>query len=140
MVGKAGSGRKPGFKHSEETRQKMRAAHKGSSQTEETREKISRAKAMYDLDGKCAKRYDALCAQYPEEQEFFEENVAELIFAMQDVLTDKELSDIRRFHETVTLHADTPYQYTSTSCFAAEDVMIELIDRKRAFERQMSQN
>jgi hypothetical protein len=132
MVGNTGSGRKPGFKHTEATRKRMSASHTGSNHSESTRTKISRTKALYDRDGVCTKRYEALCAEYPEEGKFFEDNMSELLYALQDVRTEKELLDIRLFHETSTLRAETPYQYSSTSCFAVEDTMIELLDFKRS--------
>lgn len=132
MVGNTESGRKPGFKHSEGTRRQMSTAHRGSKQSKKTREKIALAKALYDQDGTCAKRYESLCAEYPGEEKFFEDNMTELLFAMQDIRTDKELSDIRRFFETQSLRAEQPYQYSSSSCFAVEDIMIALIDFKRS--------
>ncbi len=153
MVGNTESGRKPGFKHSEKTIRQIRETKLGSSKSEESRLKISnslrgstkseehcrrisRSKYLYDLDGTCVKRYESLCAEYPGEEKFFEDNMTELLFAMQDIRTDKELSDIRRFFETQSLRAETPYQYTTTSCFAAEDVMIALLDLKRELDRR----
>jgi hypothetical protein len=135
MIGKTGSGRKPGFKHSDETRQKISDALTGTPKSESHRQKISQSKVLYDLDGKCTKRYEALCLDYPDEQEFFEDNMSELIFAMRDVLTEKELSDIRYFYETAPLRSEQTYQYPTTSCYAAESVMIELLDYKRLLRR-----
>lgn len=114
MVGKPGSGRRSGFKHSEETKLK-----------------ISQAKSMYDLDEKCVARFEELKANYPEQEEFFEDNEADLLFAMRDLRTEKELSDIRRYVENAALRPDEPYQYSSSSCYAAEDAMIALLDFKR---------
>lgn len=131
MAGNSESGRKPGFKHSESTRRQISNTLQGSKKTELHRERISHAKSRYNLDAACAKRYEALCAEYPTESDFFEENMLELLFAMQDTRTEKELSDIRYFYETASLRAEHPYEYSSTSCFAAEDAVIRLLDFKR---------
>jgi len=71
---------------------------------------------------------------YPGQEEFFVDNRDELLFAMRDVRTEKELTDIRRYVETAALRADEPYQYESTSCYAAEDAMIALLDFKRLLQ------
>jgi hypothetical protein len=135
MVGKTGSGRRPGFKHSEETKSKISQAMKGQSFTEEHRDHLSEAKLFRDLDGKCARRFEELKANYPDQNEFFNENEAELIFAMRDVRTEKELRDIRRYVETAALRTDEPYQYSSSSCYAAEDAMITLLDIKSYLQK-----
>ena len=70
-----------------------------------------------------------------EAEEFFVDNRDELLFAMRDVRTERELSDIRRYVETATLRPDEPYQYSSSSCFAAEDAMIALLDFKRLIQK-----
>ncbi len=131
MVGNTESGRKPGFKHSESTRRQISESLQGVKKTPEHRERIAQAKSLYDLDGRCYRRYQEMAKEYPEESEFFEENMSELIFAMQDTLSERELNNIRRFHETANLRHDEPYQYPSTSCFAVEDIMIKLLDFKR---------
>jgi FKBP-type peptidyl-prolyl cis-trans isomerase (trigger factor) len=131
MVGTKGSGRKAGFTHSEETRRKIAEAARGRTKTRAEKEKISRSKALYDLDGKCAQRYEELRSDYPDVVDFFEENESEILFAMQDIRSEKELDDILKFHETSTLRPETPYQYSSSSCYAAEDAMIQLLDFKR---------
>lgn len=118
MVGRPGSGRRPGFKHSEDTKQK-----------------ISQAKSMYDLDEKCVQRFEELRANYPDQKEFFEENEIDLLFAMRDVRTEKELSDIRKHIETANLRPEEPYQYSSSSCYAAEDAMIALLDLKNYLKK-----
>ncbi len=146
------SGRKPGYKHSEETKAKMREAKKGVSRSQATRDKIRRSlsgtphpeerreniakgKSLYELDEKCLNRFEEMKANYPEQEEFFVDNRDELLFAMRDVRTERELSDIRRYVETATLRPDEPYQYSSSSCFAAEDAMIALLDFKRLIQK-----
>jgi hypothetical protein len=141
-------GRKPGYKHSEETKKRISQALKGQPITEETKRKmsdakkgrtyssehrdsISQAKVLYNLDEKCVERFEDLIAGYPGQEEFFLDNEAELLIAMRDVRTEKELGDIRRYRETAALRPDEPYQYESTSCYAAEDAMIALLDFKR---------
>ena len=135
MVGKTGSGRRPGFRHTEETKSKISQAMKGRPLTEEHRNHLSEAKLFRDLDGKCARRVEELRANYPTQWEFFDENEVELLYAMRDVRTEKELSDIRRYIETAALRPDEPYQYSSSSCYAAEDAMIALLDFKRLLQK-----
>jgi len=146
------SGRKPGYKHSQETKDKIRTslqgrppteehknrisrALKGTPHPEERRENIARGKALYELDEKCLNRFEDLKANYPDQEEFFVDNRDELLFAMRDVRTEKELTDIRRYVETAALRPDEPYQYESTSCYAAEDAMIALLDFKRLLQK-----
>ncbi len=83
------------------------------------------------MDEKCIARFEELKANYPEQEDFFLDNENELLFAMRDVRTEKELTDIRRYVETAALRANEPYQYFSSSCYAAEDTMIALLDFKR---------
>lgn len=139
------SGRKPGYKHSAETKRKIRQSRVGAKHCSGTRAKISEsmsgkaktvdhknllaeASDMLDLGGKCARRLAELKAEYPDQEDFFEKNRANLLWAMQDVKSEKELNDIRRFIESMPLQESMAYQYSSTSCFAAEDAMIALID------------
>lgn len=82
--------------------------------------------------GVLTRRYEALLAEYPGEERFFENNMSDLFFAMEDIRTDSELSDIRRLYETFNLSTEHPFQYASSSCYAAEDAMIELLDFKRS--------
>jgi hypothetical protein len=148
-------GRKPGYKHSEdtkdkirkslegvprgprpqETKDKIRRSLSGTSHPEERRENIAKGKSLYELDEKCLNRFEEMKANYPEQEEFFVENRDELLFAMRDVRTENELSDIRRYVETAALRPDEPYQYSSTSCYAAEDAMIALLDFKRLLQK-----
>ena len=134
MVGKIGSGRRPGFKHSENTKQKMADAKQGRKYSSEHRDSISHAKLMYGLDEKCAQRFEDLKSNYPEQEAFFLDNEEELLLAMRDIRTEKELVDIRRYIETASLRPDEPYQYSTTSCYAAEDAMIALLDFKRLLQ------
>jgi len=136
-------GRKPGFKHSAETIEKIRQSHLGTKQELGTRSKISRSmsgknktrdhkdrlsESMFNLDAKCLERYNALKAEYPDQEEFFEQNQEDLLFAMQDIKSEKELTDIRRYIESAPLHNSLTYEYSSSSYFAAEDAMIALVD------------
>jgi hypothetical protein len=135
MVGKPGSGRRPGFKHSEETKQKISDAHKGIPLAPPHRDSIALAKARYNLDEQCVRRFEDLRDDYPGQEDFFLENRAELLFAMRDVRTEQELRDIRLYIETNPLRPDEPYQYSSSSCYAAEDAMIALLDFKRLLQK-----
>lgn len=140
-------GRKPGYKHSPETKEKIRQARQGKSQASDTREKISRslegkskstehrnaiADSMQDLEGKCMRRFLSLRAEYPGHEDFFDAHQRTLLLAMREVKTEKELRDIRKYFETATLD-NVPaefnrYQYSSSSHYAQEDAMIELLD------------
>ncbi len=128
-------GRKPGYKHSQETKDKIRQSLTGTHHPEERKKNISAGKSLYELDEKCLMRFEEMKANYPEQEEFFIDNRDELLFAMRDVRTEKELSDIRRYVETAALRPDEPYQYSSSSCYAAEDAMIALLDFKRFLQK-----
>lgn len=134
---KPGSGRKPGYKHSVATKQKISEAMSGRTKTKEHRSHISAS--MFDLDGKCSSRLKSLRKEYPGQENFFDDNEEELLFAMQDIRSEKELDDIKRFLETKTLgqlrQGDRVYQYSSSSCYAAEDAMIALLDFKRLLQK-----
>lgn len=136
-------GRKPGFKHSAETIEKIRQSRLGTKQELGTRSKISLSlsgknkspehkdhisESLFNLDAKCLQRYKELKAEYPDQKEFFDQNQDDLIFAMQDIKSEKELTDIRRYIESAPLHNTLTYEYSSSSCFAAEDAMIALVD------------
>jgi len=139
-------GRKPGFKHSAETIEKIRQSRLGTKQESGTRSKISHSMAgknkttdhkahisesLFNLDAKCLQRYNELKAEYPDQQEFFEKNQDDLLFAMQDIKSEKELNDIRRYIESAPLHNSLTYEYSSSSYFATEDAMIALVDASR---------
>lgn len=127
-------GRNPGYKHTEETKDKIRQSLTGKSHPKERKDNISKGKVLYELDEKCVNRFEDLKASYPEQEDFFLDHQDELIFAMRDVRTEKELKDIRRYVETLALRPDEPYQYSSSSCYAAEDAMIALLDFKRRIQ------
>ena len=152
MVGKIGSGRPAGFKHSDEVKQRMADAKRGKTHTNETKQKmseskqgrrygplhrdnISQAKLRFGMEEKCIRRLEDLKANYPEQEDFFLDNEEELLIAMCDVRTEKELTDIRRYVETAALRPDEPYQYESSSCYAAEDAMLDLLDGKRRLQK-----
>ncbi len=133
------SGRKPGYKHSEETKDKISQALSGRTKTERHKNHI--AVSMYDLDGRCAKRLEELRTDYPEQEEFFDENEEALLLALRDTRTRRELDDICRYIETKELsqirESQRAYQYSSSSCYAAEIVMVDLIDFKRFLEKSI---
>jgi Xaa-Pro aminopeptidase len=123
-------GRPPGYKHSEETRQKIRKAHRGLKHSFETRDKIS--ESMLDVDGRCMARLAELKANYPDHAEFFEENEIPLLIALRDVKSDKEIDDIRKYIETDIDRYSKSHllsgQYMSSSFQAHEDTIIDLLD------------
>ncbi len=144
-------GRAPGYTHSKKTRQKMSKSHQNSTQSLETREKISdsmvgRNKAKehleniiayfadrqpLNLDRLCVDRLAELKANYPDQAQFFEENEASLLVALRDVRSDKEIDDIKKYIETDDIGryaGSLSYQYSSSSFYAQEDATISLID------------
>lgn len=153
------SGRRPGYKHSAETREKIRKARLGKTQEKQTRDKISESMtgrpkstahreaisdSLHDLDRKCMQRYLALRAEYPGHEDFFDEHQAELLFAMRSIKSEKELRDIRKYIETTPLEdapqVSTSYQYSSSSCYAQEDAMIALLDAASFLRKILSTN
>lgn len=136
------SGRKPGYKHSEETKKKISKALSGRTKSDEHKDHI--ASSMYDLDGKCARRLKELRTSYPDHEVFFDEHEDELLFALQDIRSEKELNNIQRYIETRDLdqipESQQAYQYSSSSCYAAENVMIELLDLKRFLMKALPQH
>lgn len=133
------SGRKPGYKHSDETKQKISESLTGRTISAEHRSSIASARSELGIDAKCAIRLKELRSDYPDQGEFFDQNESDLLFAMRDVRTEKELSDITRKHEVASLaslrESQRAYQYASSSYFATEDAMIELLDFKRLLQR-----
>jgi len=69
-----------------------------------------------------------LKAEYPGHEPFFEENKEELLYALEDIKSEKELIAIRKYVECHSLHNSLTYEYSSSSCYAAEDAVIALID------------
>lgn len=119
-------GRKPGYKHSASTKNKISQSLSGRTKTPEHRDRI--AEGMSDPQSRCFSRFLELKAEYPGHEGFFEENKEELLYALEDIKSEKELDNIRRYIENCPIDRSYSYQYSSSSCFAAEDTMIALID------------
>ena len=143
------SGRKPGYKHNKETKEKISQTRQGQLPAESTKEKMRQAKlghtcseeerkamatqrAHKDLENKCMNRFKAMRSEYPGHEDFFDTNQEELLVAMRDLKSEKELRDIRRYFETTHIdeapQAFLQYQYESSSVFAHEEIMVDLID------------
>ena len=140
-------GRSPGYKHSEETRQKIKETLAGRPKSEEHKQKIRKSLqgrphplhrrenisyGMLDIDSRCVARFVELKANYPDQAEFFEENETALLIALRDVKSDKEIDDIKRYIETEDIDryaASLSYQYSSFP--SHEDVLIDLLDEYR---------
>ena len=120
------SGRKAGYQHSEETKNKISESMLGLFKTQEHKDRLS--ESILSLQDRCLARYLELKADYPDHEEFFEKNKEDLLFFLQDTRTEKELQNIRRYVETKSIGKSYPYEYSSSSYLAAEDVMIELLD------------
>ncbi len=140
-------GRKPGYKHNKETKNKIsqtlvgsvkdddhkdkiRQSLKGRKASEETRDAM--AESHYDLERKCLHRFLEMRAEYPGQEDFFDSNRKALLIAMRDLKSETELRDIRRYIETLTIEeipqAYLEYQYDSSSFYAHEAAMVDLID------------
>lgn len=153
------SGRRPGYKHDKETKEKisqtltgvtrdrstkerMRLAKLGSICSEEERRAQVIARAHKDLEKKCMHRFLAMRSEYPGHEEFFDSNQKELLIAMRDIKSEKELRDIRRYFETTQLdeapQAFLQYQYESSSVYAHEEVMVDLIDAAAYLRAELS--
>lgn len=149
MVQGRKTGRKPGYKHNTETKRKisqtksgqpftddhkdnMRQAKLGTSRSEEERKAIATGRAHVDLESKCLHRFLEMRSEYPGQEEFFDSNRAALLIAMRDLKSETELRDIRRYIETLTIEeipqAYLEYQYDSSSFYAHEAAMVDLID------------
>lgn len=135
-------GRKPGYKHSEETKAKISKSLSGRPKSVEHRDALSDSK--HNLERKCMLRFLELRSQYPEHKEFFDANKSRLLFAMRTIKSEKELRDIRKHIESISLEdvppVSTSYQYESSSCYAQEDAMIALIDAMSFLEKVFSTN
>jgi hydroxypyruvate isomerase len=135
-------GRKPGYKHSDETKAKMREAKLGKTRSEEDKAAISQARRHSDLEARCMQRFLEMRAEYPGCEDFFDSNKAKLLFAMRDIKSEKELRDIRKYIETTHLE-DVPqvclqYQYDSTSIYEQERAMVDLIDAANFLRKTLS--
>ena len=140
-------GRKPGYKHDKETKSKISQTLVGSVKDDDHKDKISHsmkgkskskehrdalAESLYDLDRKCLHRFLEMRSEYPGQEEFFDSNRKALLIAMRDLKSETELRDIRRYIETLTIEeipqAYLEYQYDSSSVYAHEAAMVDLID------------
>ena len=119
-------GRKPGYTHSAETKNKISQSLSGKAKTPEHREHISEGRV--DPQARCFARYLEMKAEYPGHEEFFEKNKEELLYMLEDIKSEKELDNIRRYIESSPINPSYSYQYASSSCYAAEDAMIALVD------------
>jgi hypothetical protein len=140
-------GRKPGYKHDNETKNKISQKLTGSVKKDTHKENISQSmkgrskseshrdamsKGHLDMERKCTRRFLEMRSEYPGQEEFFDSNRKELLIAMRDIKSESELRDIRRYIETRTIE-DLPqayleYQYDSSSIYAHQEAMCDLID------------
>lgn len=153
------SGRRPGYKHDKETKEKISQTLTGVTRDESTKERMRLAKlgnvcseeervaqrlarVQKDLENKCMHRFLAMRSEYPGYEEFFDTNQKELLIAMRDVKSEKELRDIRRYFETTQIDeaptAVLQYQYDSSSIHAHEEVMVDLIDAATYLRSELS--
>ena len=146
-------GRPLGYQPSQDTRDKIRQARLGTLRRSETKEKIGKgvresltgttkspqhrdniANSLFDLEKKCTRRFEEMKADYPGQEEFFDTHKHELLSAMEDCKSEKELTDLRRYVEVSQIESTFGYEYSSSSIYAAEEVIITLLDAKRFLE------
>jgi hypothetical protein len=130
-------GRKTGYEHSEETKEKISTSMTGKTKTEA--HKYALSESRHNSDSRCLQRFLDMRKEYPGHSAFFDNNKVKLLRAMRNIKSEKELRDIRRYIETTHLE-DVPqmclaYQYDSSSIYAQEDAMIELIDTVRFLKK-----
>jgi len=144
-------GPKPGsYQHPRERREKIRQAKLGTKRDPETKQKIRESllglpkspehrdnlsHSLLDIEGKCQLRFEEIKATYPDHEDFFEANRDELLFALQDVRSEKELQDLQYYVEVAQIESKLAYAYSSSSIYAAEDAMIGLVDAYHQFQR-----
>jgi hypothetical protein len=146
-------GRVPGYEHSDETKKKISEAASRRRHLPSTKDKISKALqgrpkseshrkkislGLLDNYSLCIARLEELKSRYPAQAAFFEENEAALLAALQEVKSDKEIDDIKRYIETEDIAKYTgtlSYQYSSSSYHAQEDIVIALLDAARDHRR-----
>jgi len=142
------------YRPNEETRAKMRAAKLGTKKDPQTKRKIGHsvsnsltginksekhrnkiANSLLDLETRCLRRLEEMKADYPGQEEFFDANKDDLLLAMQDCRSEKELKNLHRYVEIAHIESSLGYEYSSSSVFAAEDALLSLLDAKRLLER-----
>jgi len=115
----------------------MRQAKLGKSRSPETRQKISDGKKRAASFDKRVRRFEELRCEYPDQEDFFDKNEEDLLEMMEEVLSENELVQLRKHVETYRVDPNTPFEYPSTSIFAMEDLMIDLLDFKRELFRTL---
>ena len=147
-------GPKPGSKKSEETKRKIRDARLGTNHSSETKNRISESMASVpkskdhknnisktrtsNID-RNLKRFEDMRSEYPTESKFFEDNRDALLEFMEEVRSEKELTQLRKHIEVSNLDRDLSFDYPSTSIFAVEDILVEILDFKRELFRQVGE-
>ena len=136
-----GSGRRPGFRHSTETIEKIRLSRIGQKHDPETIERISASKTSSSfsstLEQLCQYRFNELWYTYPQCRDFLASRKEELLCALQDIKSEKELNYISTNIENADIdrYNNLQFAYSSSSFHAHEDVIIEFLDSVK-FVRQ----
>ena len=149
-------GRKPGYSPSPETREKMRNAKLGNRLDAETKKRIGESvrkrlsgtsksaehkskisEVLTDYEARCLHRFKELKSEYPEQGKFFEENKEEIVFALRDTRSEKELRRLKHHVEISSLALKLSYEYPSNSVHSVEDLMIDLLDLKRLLANEL---
>ena len=150
-------GRQSGYKHSEETKEKIRLARLGKEHAPITREKISNtlkgkcktashrdslSSSLLNTEKKCLLRFMELRAEYPEHEKFFDQNQKKFLLAMRTVKSESELQFIRKYIESERLEdawfSNLSYNYESSSYHAQEDATIALLDALFLLEKSLT--
>jgi len=83
--------------------------------------------------------FEDLKREYPSFEEFFNKNKEEILFLMEDIQNEVQIQTPSGHVEVSSIASQLSYIYPSTSVFAAEDLLIALIDAKRDILRGIKQ-
>ena len=129
------AGRKSGYTHSEETKQKIKKARLGQEHAPETKNKIALAmlgNSNASASKKhCELRFQELKSFYPEFSVFFESNKQDLISMFEDVRSERELDLISLYRESEDIQKyrnKVLFNYPSSSTDSQEDLVVNLVD------------
>lgn len=94
--------------------------------------------ARKDLEDKYLGRFEDLKSEYPEHSEFFEQNKEKLLLQMHNIKSEGELKFISTHIEVAYSGTELPYSSFSSSFRAPEDILLDLLDCRRALSRKAS--
>lgn len=88
---------------------------------------LSPTRGFHSPERKLAfRRFEELKIAYPDFSDYFESNKADLLLALEEILSDAELTE--NSEDFSGIGTSFYSQYTSSSVYAVEDILISLID------------